>query len=68
MAIACAALLLLVAYQLIANRQGVGRDPRATSGGSAPSAKPGAPGVRSPLAGAGDAGAADGLPRAAGGA
>jgi hypothetical protein len=58
---AVAALLLWSAYELIASRQGVAREPRAASGGTAPSVGPGAAAKRSPLAGAGGAGAVAGL-------
>ena len=66
--IACVALLLLGAYELTANRQGVGRESGGNIGSTAPSARQGTLGDRSPLAGAGGAGAADGLTRAGGGA
>ena len=65
--IACAALLLLGAYQLTVNRQGVRRESGGNIGGTAPSARQGALNNRSPMAGAGGAGAADGLTRAAAG-
>ncbi len=62
--IAGLALLLLGAYELFANRQGTGRDSRGNIGGKAPSARHWAQSERSPMAGAGGAGAADGLTRA----
>jgi hypothetical protein len=62
--IACAALLLLGVYALIANRHGVGRDSPGNIGGKAPSARLWALSERSSMAGAGGAGAADGLTQA----
>ncbi len=66
--IACAASLLLGAYGLMASRQGVGRDPRGSSGGSASPARQGVLAERPPLAGAGGAGAAAAMTRAGVGA
>ena len=59
--IACAALLLLGTYELMASRQGVGRDPGGSSGGTASSARQGVLAERPPLAGADGASAAAGL-------
>ncbi len=64
MVIACAAALLLGAYGLMASRQGVGRDPRGNSSGTASSARQGVLAERPPLAGAGGAGAAAAATRA----
>ena len=62
--IACTASLLLGAYGLMANRQGVGREPRGNSGGTASSARQGVLAERPRLAGAGGAGAAAAMTRA----
>jgi hypothetical protein len=66
--IACAALLLLGAYGLMASRNGVGRDPRVNSGGTASSARQGALAEQPRQVGAGGAGAAAAMTRTGAGA